>query len=68
MFELLNGYGSSFGHYYVDLDDPDLRRYPKLSAHWYSKFLKGETVGPGGDIEMIPEQIPSDSSGARAIQ
>ncbi|OVA00214.1 Glycoside hydrolase [Macleaya cordata] len=40
-FELLNGYISSFGLYFVDLNDPDLKRYPKLSAHWYSNFLKG---------------------------
>ncbi|CAK7348301.1 unnamed protein product [Dovyalis caffra] len=31
--ELLDGYESSYGLYYVDLDDPDLKRYPKLSAH-----------------------------------
>ncbi|XP_026408823.1 beta-glucosidase 22-like [Papaver somniferum] len=42
-FELLDGYKSNFGLYYVDLvNDPELKRYPKLSAHWYSKFLKGE--------------------------
>ncbi|RZC75617.1 hypothetical protein C5167_051095 [Papaver somniferum] len=41
-FELLDGYTSNFGLYYVDLvNDLDLKRYPKLSAHWYSNFLKG---------------------------
>ncbi|MCL7037744.1 hypothetical protein MKW94_002532 [Papaver nudicaule] len=41
-FELLDGYTSNFGLYYVDLiNDPDLKRYPKLSARWYSNFLKG---------------------------
>ncbi|XP_026416210.1 beta-glucosidase 11-like [Papaver somniferum] len=41
-FELLDGYTSNFGLYYVDMiNDPDLKRYPKLSAHWYSNFLKG---------------------------
>ncbi|CAL9000649.1 unnamed protein product [Prunus brigantina] len=40
--ELLNGYESSFGLYYIDLDDPDLKRQPKLSAHWYSQFLKSK--------------------------
>ncbi|KAK7277737.1 hypothetical protein RJT34_22752 [Clitoria ternatea] len=41
LFELLNGYRSSFGLYYVDRDDPELKRYPKLSAKWYKQFLKG---------------------------
>ncbi|XP_048324412.2 beta-glucosidase 11 isoform X1 [Ziziphus jujuba] len=39
-FELLDGYESSYGLYYIDLDDPDLVRQPKLSAYWYSHFLK----------------------------
>ncbi|ERN17026.1 beta-glucosidase 22 isoform X2 [Amborella trichopoda] len=39
-FEVLNGYESRFGLYHVDFKDQDLRRYPKLSAHWYSNFLK----------------------------
>ncbi|KAI4340495.1 hypothetical protein MLD38_025323 [Melastoma candidum] len=44
VFELLDGYESGFGLYYVDLDDPDLRRYPKLSARWYRNFLKAGTM------------------------
>ena len=46
VFEIFGGYESSYGLYYVDFDDPDLRRYPKLSAHWYSQFLKGKRVDP----------------------
>ncbi|BFG35073.1 hypothetical protein CerSpe_213470 [Prunus speciosa] len=42
--ELLGGYESSFGLYYMDLDDPDLKRQPKLSAHWYSQFLKSKNL------------------------
>ncbi|PIN18007.1 Beta-glucosidase [Handroanthus impetiginosus] len=42
--ELLDGYKSSYGFYYVDLDDKDLTRYPKLSAHWYSNFLQGKST------------------------
>ncbi|KAJ4969264.1 hypothetical protein NE237_015965 [Protea cynaroides] len=34
-FELFDGYQSSFGLYYVDFNSPDLKRYPKLSAHWF---------------------------------
>ncbi|XP_073063348.1 beta-glucosidase 11-like [Primulina eburnea] len=43
-FELLDGFESSYGMYYVDLDDKDLKRNPKLSAHWYSNFLKGNSM------------------------
>ncbi|KAJ4969280.1 hypothetical protein NE237_015981 [Protea cynaroides] len=42
-FELLDGYQSSFGLYYVDFNSPGLKRYPKLSAHWYSNFLRGRS-------------------------
>ncbi|KAF5455247.1 hypothetical protein F2P56_024846 [Juglans regia] len=52
VFELLDGFGSSYGLYYVDLDDPDLRRYPKQSAKWYSQFLKGESISLDGVIEL----------------
>ncbi|KAI3983587.1 hypothetical protein MKX01_000599 [Papaver californicum] len=54
-FEFLDGYGSNFGLYYVDLiNDPGLKRYPKHSAHWYSNFLKGwnertSTISPTTD-------------------
>ncbi|KAK4273216.1 hypothetical protein QN277_021660 [Acacia crassicarpa] len=41
VFELLDGYRAGFGLYYVDREDPHLKRLPKLSAHWYSSFLKG---------------------------
>ncbi|KAG8389485.1 hypothetical protein BUALT_Bualt02G0234300 [Buddleja alternifolia] len=41
--ELLSGYEKSFGLYYVDLDDEELKRYQKLSARWYSNFLKGKS-------------------------
>lgn len=44
VFELVDGYESRYGLYYVDFDDPDLKRYPKLSAHWYSNFLKGRSM------------------------
>ncbi|XP_060178698.1 beta-glucosidase 11-like [Lycium barbarum] len=41
--ELLGGYVPSYGLYYVDLDDKELRRYPKHSAYWYANFLKGKS-------------------------
>ncbi|XP_057422758.1 hydroxyisourate hydrolase-like isoform X2 [Lotus japonicus] len=56
VFELLDGYKSSFGLYYVDRDDPELKRYPKLSAKWYRQFLKDRsTYIVGGDIELKQE-------------
>jgi len=44
VFELVSGYEESYGLYYVDMNDPNLRRQPKLSAEWYSNFLKGKPV------------------------
>ncbi|XP_028766721.1 beta-glucosidase 11-like [Neltuma alba] len=41
MFELLTGYETSYGLYYIDVNDPNLTRRPKLSAQWYSNFLHG---------------------------
>ncbi|XP_040991677.1 beta-glucosidase 11-like [Juglans microcarpa x Juglans regia] len=52
LLELLDGYQSSFGLYYIDLDDPDIRRQPKLSAHWYSHFLKRKGFNSDGFIEL----------------
>lgn len=40
VFELLDGYQSRYGLYHVDFQNKDLKRLPKLSAHWYSNFLK----------------------------
>ncbi|KAF9607299.1 hypothetical protein IFM89_033727 [Coptis chinensis] len=44
LYELFGGNKSSYGLYFVDFKDPDLKRYPKLSAYWYSKFLKGGNI------------------------
>ena len=52
VFELLGGYDSAYGLHYVDLNDKDLKRYPKSSATWYSSFLKKrgiQSVGQGKD-------------------
>ncbi|KAJ7950624.1 Beta-glucosidase [Quillaja saponaria] len=52
--ELFDGYESSYGLYYVDhLDDSDLKRKPKLSAHWYSNFLKRKSMSSEGLIELL---------------
>ncbi|MQL69181.1 hypothetical protein Taro_001467 [Colocasia esculenta] len=39
-FEWADGYTVRFGIYYVDFRH-GLKRYPKSSAHWFRKFLKG---------------------------
>ncbi|XP_028059256.1 beta-glucosidase 11-like [Camellia sinensis] len=52
LLELLDGLESSYGLYYVDLNDKDLKRYPKLSAHWYSNFLKGKTIDGAIEVEQ----------------
>ncbi|XP_073063347.1 beta-glucosidase 10 isoform X10 [Primulina eburnea] len=44
--ELLNGFDSGFGMYYVDLNDKDLKRSEKFSGRWYTNFLKGKSTGP----------------------
>ncbi|ESW12260.1 hypothetical protein PHAVU_008G097700 [Phaseolus vulgaris] len=43
-FELVGGFEISYGLYYIDMNDPNLRRQPKLSAEWYSNFLKGKPM------------------------
>ncbi|PKU63730.1 beta-glucosidase 22 [Dendrobium catenatum] len=44
IFELLDGYKSSFGLYHVNFKDNERQRVPKLSAYWYSNFLKHGSV------------------------
>ncbi|CAA7049794.1 unnamed protein product [Microthlaspi erraticum] len=53
LFELLTGYDYSFGLYYVNFSDPHRKRSPKLSAHWYSAFLKGNTAF------LVPKASPN---------
>lgn len=38
-FEWISGFTLRFGINYVDYKD-GLKRYPKLSAHWFKDFLK----------------------------
>ncbi|XP_061347356.1 hydroxyisourate hydrolase-like isoform X1 [Gastrolobium bilobum] len=62
LFELLDGYKSSFGLYYVDRDDPELKRYPKLSAKWYSRFLRGRSTSivEAIELEIDPSLVSVD--------
>ncbi|KAH9329023.1 hypothetical protein KI387_001131 [Taxus chinensis] len=40
VFEFLYGFELRYGLFYVDFEDKNLKRYPTLSARWYSEFLK----------------------------
>ncbi|TVU22453.1 hypothetical protein EJB05_32150, partial [Eragrostis curvula] len=41
VYELLGGSSTTYGLYYVDFADKDLKRSPRRSAIWYADFLKG---------------------------
>ncbi|XP_076890210.1 beta-glucosidase 11-like [Bidens hawaiensis] len=59
LFELLGGYEIGYGLYCVDLDDKELTRYPKLSAHWYAGFLKGKNMSGIVDNTDAKETLSS---------
>ncbi|XP_021911961.1 beta-glucosidase 11-like isoform X2 [Carica papaya] len=61
LYELLSGYQASYGLFYVDFKDPDLKRYPRLSAYWYSHLLKGTTVTANG-FSQLPDNSSSSLS------
>nr|CCD74530.1 beta glucosidase [Arabidopsis halleri subsp. halleri] len=42
LYEIKGGYDVGYGLYAVNFSDPHRKRSPKLSAHWYSDFLKGK--------------------------
>ena len=56
LFEAIGGFTNGFGLYYVDLDDKEYTRYPKLSSHWYANFLKGDNM-----TAIIPNIMVNDS-------
>ncbi|XP_050203986.1 hydroxyisourate hydrolase-like isoform X1 [Mercurialis annua] len=58
VFEFFDGYKSSYGLYYVDRDDLELKRYPKFSAHWFSHFLKGGNVSSDQVIQLATSSSP----------
>jgi len=52
-FEVLTSYTWRFGLHYVDFND-NLKRYPKLSAHWYRTFLqRWESRGSRHEAQML---------------
>ncbi|KAL3531461.1 hypothetical protein ACH5RR_010783 [Cinchona calisaya] len=63
-FEVLGGYEYAFGLLYVDLNDKQLTRYPKLSAHWYSNFLQGRSIRTNEITEVVNGTFGSSKSQA----
>ncbi|XP_002523071.2 beta-glucosidase 11 [Ricinus communis] len=61
VFELLGGYETCFGLYYVDMNDPELKRSPKLSAHWYAQFLKGRRIVSSDPVIQLPQNVSAFS-------
>ncbi|OEL23083.1 Beta-glucosidase 11 [Dichanthelium oligosanthes] len=41
LYELLGGFSTTYGLYYVDFADKELKRYPRRSGIWFADFLKG---------------------------
>jgi beta-glucosidase len=54
LFELLSGYQLRYGLYRVDFADDSRPRQARLSARWYSAFLK-EKAGTSGVLSGIHE-------------
>ncbi|CAH2078301.1 unnamed protein product [Thlaspi arvense] len=68
LYELLRGYKFSFGLYSVNFSDPHLKRSPKLSAHWYSAFLKGKPTFLGSQGIKKWQSNFSSSAASFSIQ
>ncbi|XP_039113844.1 beta-glucosidase 31-like isoform X1 [Dioscorea cayenensis subsp. rotundata] len=51
-FELAYGYTARYGLYGVDFNSEDRTRFPRLSAHWYSQFLKNTTMQTSNQIDI----------------
>ncbi|CAJ1806474.1 unnamed protein product [Sphenostylis stenocarpa] len=60
-YELVGGYEQSYGLYYVDMNDPNLRRQPKLSAEWYSNFLKRKPLDSKITKEIAKNVLSHDT-------
>ncbi|XP_072948368.1 myrosinase 1-like [Epargyreus clarus] len=43
-FEWTQGYSLKFGLFKVDFEDPDLRRVPRTSAHYYREIIKKHSL------------------------
>ncbi|TKW17368.1 hypothetical protein SEVIR_5G361850v4 [Setaria viridis] len=61
MFEFGSGFRSQYGLYRVDFEDEALPRQARLSARWYSEFLKNKEI-------QISEENELDGAGSHAQQ
>jgi beta-glucosidase len=60
LYEMFGGYKAHFGLISVDFTDLRRQRQPRLSAYWYSDFLKNNVaiqVENGDATATSPEQI-----------
>ncbi|XP_019082835.1 PREDICTED: beta-glucosidase 10-like isoform X2 [Camelina sativa] len=64
VYELMAGYRTSFGMYYVNFSDPGRKRSPKVSASWYTGFLNG-TIDVASQDNMI--QLQRNLSGFSSL-
>ncbi|KAG7541220.1 Glycoside hydrolase superfamily [Arabidopsis thaliana x Arabidopsis arenosa] len=62
LYELLTGYTTSFGMYYVNFSDPGRKRTPKLSAFWYTGFLNGTIDIASQDTIQLQSNFSGSSS------
>uniref|UniRef100_A0A453GFM5 Uncharacterized protein n=1 Tax=Aegilops tauschii subsp. strangulata TaxID=200361 RepID=A0A453GFM5_AEGTS len=51
IFEFLAGYKLGFGMYRVDFDDEARPREARLSARWYSRFLKNNGISAQSEVD-----------------
>ncbi|VAH84129.1 unnamed protein product [Triticum turgidum subsp. durum] len=51
IFEFLAGYKIGFGMYRVDFDDEARPREARLSARWYSRFLKNNGISAQSEVD-----------------
>ena len=51
IFEFLGGYQSGYGLHRVDFDDEARPRQARLSARWYSGFLKNNGIRGRNELD-----------------
>ncbi|KAG7565080.1 Glycoside hydrolase superfamily [Arabidopsis suecica] len=62
LYEIMGGYITSYGMYYVNFSDPGRKRSPKLSASWYTGFLNGTIDVASQDTIQLQRKFSGSSS------